>query len=163
MDFQQKRIRIRESKAGEARHIPMNGIVIQTLQAVPRMLHNPHVFYGRNSGEHFKNGIKNTDWKRYLKTAGIEDFHWHDLRHTFASRLVMREVDLYTVSKLLGHSNMDMTQRYAHLAPDYLQKAVELLAVTSVKQPPKQPLAGSKTAATSITPSFSTCARSSVG
>jgi len=44
VDFQQKRITIHESKAGEARHIPMNGIVIQTLQAVPRMLHNPHVF-----------------------------------------------------------------------------------------------------------------------
>jgi integrase len=163
VDFQRKRITIRESKAGEARHIPMNGIVIQTLQAVPRMLHNPHVFYGSNSGEHLKNGIKNTDWKRYLRKAGIEDLHWHDLRHTFASRLVMRGVDLFTVSKLLGHSNLEMTQRYTHLAADYLQQAVEVLVVPGVEQPPKQPLAASETVASTVTPSFSIRARSSVG
>jgi integrase len=65
VDFQRKPIRIRESKAVEARHVPvearhvpMNGIVIQTLQAVPRMLHNPHVFYGRKAGEHFKMGSR---------------------------------------------------------------------------------------------------------
>jgi integrase len=146
VDFQRKRITIRESKVGEARHVPMNGIVIQTLQAVPRMLHNPHVFYGRKAGEHFKNGIKNTDWKRYLREAGSEDFHWHDLRHTFASRLVMRGIDLFTVSRLLGHSNSEMTQRYAHLAPDYLQNAVEVLAISKAEQPPKQALAASEAA-----------------
>ena len=154
VDFQQKRITIRETKAGEARHIPMNGIVIQTLQAVPRMLHNPHVFYGRNSGERFKNGIKNTDWKRYLREAGIEDFHWHDLRHTFASRLAMRGVDLFTVSKLLGHSTLEMTQRYAHLAPDYLQNAVEGLVGSNLEQPSKQPPSASEKVAASVTPSF---------
>jgi Phage integrase family len=110
------------------------------------MLHNPHVFYGRKAGEHFKNGIKNTDWKRYLREAGSEDFHWHDLRHTFASRLVMRGIDLFTVSRLLGHSNSEMTQRYAHLAPDYLQNAVEVLAISKAEQPPKQALAASEAA-----------------
>ena len=128
IDFKQKRLMIRESKAGEARHLPMNDFVIQTLQCLPRMLHNPYVFYGRNPGDRLKNGIKNTDWKKYLKEAGIENFHWHDLRHTFASRLVMKGINLYTVSKLLGHHSLDMTERYAHLAPDYLQKAVEVLA-----------------------------------
>jgi site-specific recombinase XerD len=64
------------------------------------------------------------EWEGYLKQAGIQNFHWHDLRHTFASRLVMSGVDLYTVSKLMGHQSLAMTQRYAHLATDYLKSAV---------------------------------------
>jgi len=54
-----------------------------------------------------------------LKKAKIEDLHWHDLRHTFASRMVMAGVPLLTVSKLLGHKTLAMTLRYAHLAPGH--------------------------------------------
>ena len=86
----------------------MNQFVMVTLQSIPRMLHNPFVFYGRKAGEPIVNGIKNTDWKKYLKAVAIENFHWHDLRDTFASRLVMKGVDSYTVSKLLGHHSLDM-------------------------------------------------------
>jgi integrase len=65
--------------------------------------------------------------KRFIKAvneAGIEDFTFHDLRHTFASWLVMSGVDLATVSTLMGHRTIQMTMRYAHLAPDYLAEAV---------------------------------------
>jgi len=58
---------------------------------------------------------------------GIQDFHFHDTRHTFASHLVMGGVDITTVSKLLGHKSLTMTLRYAHLAPSHLVKAVEIL------------------------------------
>ena len=136
IDLKQKRITIRESKAGEARHVPTNDVVIQTLQSLPRMLHNPYVFNGWNRGERLKNGIKNTDWKRYLKKAKIENFHWHDVRHTFASRLVMKGINLYIVSKLLGHHSLDMTERYAHLAPDFLQNAVDVLAIPAAQVTP---------------------------
>jgi site-specific recombinase XerD len=95
------------------------------------MLHNPYVFYGRDPGQYLKNGIKNTEWKRYLSEAQIDDLKWHDLRHTFASRLVMHGVDLYTVSKLLGHYSLEVTERYAHLASGHLQKAVECLRANS--------------------------------
>lgn len=61
---------------------------------------------------------------------GIEGFHFHDLRHTFASHLVMAGVDITTVSKLLGHKSLTMTLRYSHLAPSHMVKAVDILDST---------------------------------
>ena len=63
-----------------------------------------------------------------VSKARLGDMVWHDLRHTFASRLVMSGVDLLTVSRLMGHKTTAMTQRYAHLAPDHLHAAVKSMA-----------------------------------
>jgi integrase len=59
--------------------------------------------------------------------AGLEGFRFHDLRHTFASRLVQCGVPLYDVMALMGHKSIAMVQRYAHLAPDYQDKAINAL------------------------------------
>jgi integrase len=125
VDFRQGLLQVRNSKPGDSRYIPMNAAVVQALKTLPRRIHSPFVFAGRKAEAHMNDLPKY--WEEYLKKAKIENFHWHDLRHTFASRLVMAGADLYTVKKLLGHHDMKMTERYAHLAPDFLKGAVDLL------------------------------------
>ena len=79
-----------------------------------------------NNGEPFDN--VNTSWKALLKRAKIADFRWHDMRHDYASQLVIRNVPIEKVSKLLGHADIKTTQRYAHLSNKSLADAVEVLS-----------------------------------
>lgn len=67
-------------------------------------------------------------FEKAVKKAGLKDFHWHDLRHTFASRLTMAGVGIRAVQEALGHKSIAMTVRYTHLSPDFLQDAVDKLA-----------------------------------
>ena len=68
-----------------------------------------------------------TTFDKARKKAGLEDFRFHDLRHTFASRLVQKGISIYEVMHLTGHKSLVMVQRYAHLAPDYQNRAIEAL------------------------------------
>ncbi len=105
----------------------MNDVVFEIFQSRSRirLIDNPFVFPGRKQKECRKD--LPYYWEELLKQATIENFHWHDLRHTFASRLVMAGVHLYTVCKLLGHADIKMTMRYSHLSPGYLKAAVDVL------------------------------------
>lgn len=84
------------------------------------------VFPGKDGDTEFNNMSKS--WESLLKVANIENFTWHDMRHDYASQLVMSGVDLNTVRELLGHADLKMTLRYAHLAPAHKRLAVEKLS-----------------------------------
>jgi site-specific recombinase XerD len=94
--------------------------------------------YERSNGSAFVSPVakddQQRDWRRWFERAvdkaKLENFRWHDLRHTFASRLVMAGVDIRTVQELLGHKTIQMTMRYAHLSQDHKLEAVERLTET---------------------------------
>lgn len=115
------------TKNGERREIPIN----KTLEALfldkslIRRIDTPYVFYDAVTGKPYQN-VKRSFYTA-CRRAGIRDFKFHDLRHTFASHLVMGGVDITTVSRLLGHKSLNMTLRYSHLAPSHMKNAVNIL------------------------------------
>jgi integrase len=114
------------SKSAQTRHIPMNQETLLCLTQWRKLTAiEQKLVFENHLGERF--GEIKTAWTGLLKKAGITRFRWHDLRHHFASKLVMSQVDLNTVRELLGHSDYKMTLRYAHLAPQYKRRAVEVL------------------------------------
>jgi integrase len=126
------------TKNGERREIPVNETLRATLKGLTRRLDTPYVFYDPSSGSPYDN-VKRS-FKTALKNAKIDDFKFHDLRHTFASHLVMAGVDLTTVKELLGHKDIKMTLPYAHLAPAHKVKAVGILDDTLTGRPTIQKL-----------------------
>ena len=137
-DFYTGTLRIREAKSGEGRSVAMNSVVRDTLKRVRqeqiqrareqakggREILSPFVFCS-HKGRFLHNLAK--AWYPALDAAGIRDFRFHDLRHTFASRLVMAGEDLYTVQRAGGWKTAIMVQRYAHLSPEHMRAAVERL------------------------------------
>jgi integrase len=125
VDLMRHLISIPKSKNGKARHIPLNREAVRALTELS-MRHSPSGWVFVNmDGEHLR-GYKHW-FGPALETAGIRDFTWYCLRHTFASRLAMAGVDLRTVAELMGHKTIQMTMRYAHLAPEHNLAAVEKL------------------------------------
>ena len=123
-DFERQIIRLTNTKNNETRTIPMNDLIKETLIAIHKHPDSPYIFYKRN-GKPFINVRKSFD--KLLKACKIEEFRFHDLRHTYASQLAMSGVDLNTIRELLGHKSEKMTLRYAHLSPDHKRRAVDSL------------------------------------
>ncbi len=117
-------ITLLDTKNHERRDIPMNRRVKEVLTEMEKRKDGPHVFCNGDGGT-FANVRRSFDTA--VRRSGIRDFRFHDLRHTFASNLVMAGVDLNTVRELLGHKTLAMTLRYSHLAPDYKTRAVNVL------------------------------------
>ncbi len=114
------------AKSRRTRHIPLNREATAVLLGWRAQAETTEgLVFVNDAGQRFDR--VNFSWRRLLKDAGITGFRWHDMRHHFASRLVMGGVDLNTVRELLGHSDYAMTLRYAHLAPEHKLKAVEVL------------------------------------
>lgn len=113
------------TKNGERREIPINDTLKGVLQDITRRLDVSYVFYNNVTGKPYQD-VKRS-FNAACRKAGIKDFHFHDLRHTFASHLVMAGVDITTVKELLGHKTLTMTLRYAHLSPSHKVEAVRKL------------------------------------
>ena len=112
---------IRRTKNNEPKHIPLNAMVQATLAALPVV---GATVLAWPWGDPVSDTTLYAAFGRACRAAGISNFHWHDLRHTFASHLVMAGVDLRTVQELLGHKTLETTLRYSHLAPAHKATAV---------------------------------------
>ncbi|MBI5184756.1 MAG: site-specific integrase [Nitrospinae bacterium] len=116
------------AKNGKPRTIPLNKSAMSILveKSKVRSLQSKVVFFNEAGKKRDIAKIGNV-FRQTLKKAGIEDFSFHCLRHTFATRLAQAGVDLYKVSKLLGHRDIGTTQRYAHHYPESLRDGVDIL------------------------------------
>jgi len=118
-------ITLTDTKNSEERDIPMNQTAKATLTELSKIPHQGDYVFSDQDGKRFTSLQHSFD--RAKKKSGIEDFHFHDLRHTFASNLVMGGVDIMTVKELLGHKTLSMTLRYSHLSANHKAKAVNIL------------------------------------
>ena len=125
VDFNLGMIHVADRKNSESRDIPMNEILVETFEALEGRADpgQESVFFNPKTGKPYDDVKKS--FRAALNEAGINDFRFHDLRHTFASHLVMNGCDLMTLKELLGHKDISMTMRYAHLSPDHKRLAVK--------------------------------------
>lgn len=118
------------AKSGKREHIPLNTSAIAALVKL-RARHAPDKAVEDLLVCSTVSERAQRQWfKQAMAAAGVTKLRWHDLRHTFASRLVMADVNILTVQKLMRHETLTMTLRYAHLAPSHLHEAVEKLAAS---------------------------------
>lgn len=127
VNFQTKTITVAgaTTKTSDTRHIPMNKETVAVLEGWKKQADKSRYVFPSQEGGRLED-VKSA-WLKLLERANIEGFRWHDMRHDFASRLVMAGVPLNTVRDLLGHADIKMTLRYAHLAPGTKAAAVELI------------------------------------
>ncbi len=131
-------IYLTETKSGKGRQIPINDRLAEVFKEVRRQdqLKSPYVFCDSRGRRYYQ---VRRSFVSACRRAGIEAFRFHDLRHTFASQLVMNGVGLKAVQELLGHSDLKMTMRYAHLSQAHLKDAVAVLNKLAPGVPKKCP------------------------
>lgn len=139
MDFARGVVQLERTKTFRRREIPMNRAVYDVLAplraAVGDVLRGP--VFRKCDGRRW--GSIRTAFERAVEDARLDDFTFHDLRHTFASWLIMRGRSLKAVQELLGHRSITMTMRYAHLAPERLREDVAALEDFSTRSAHETP------------------------
>ena len=120
-DFERRLWRIPTTKAGKPRHVPLSDGVLSLLTTMPKNLKSDYVFANPETNKPYVSIF--CSWNTARIKAGLSDVRVHDLRHSFASLLINSGRSLYEVQKLLGHTQIKTTQRYAHLAPETLLAA----------------------------------------
>lgn len=123
--FKEKYIFIEYSKSGKTRRVPMNDLIVETLKNVPKV--SEFVFYSPKIRAKISISTVRTAFLKACEKAKIKGLRFHDLRHCAASAMVRKGIDLVTVSKILGHSSIIMTMRYAHSTPENMRLAVDSL------------------------------------
>jgi integrase len=118
VDTKNRRLYLRETKNGALRILPIPESALVVLNSLPQGASGDCVFSGVDPA------FLSVYTKRVFKRIGAPDASFHTLRHTAASWMVQQGVDLYAVGQILGHKTPRMTQRYAHLSPDYMAGAV---------------------------------------
>ena len=126
VDLDKRLVTLPKTKNGRTRHIPLNAVAVAAFEALKvEGQGKASPVFPNAAGEAISSP---RGWFEDAVTrAGLADFTWHCNRHTFASRLVMHGVDLRTVGELMGHTTIQMTMRYAHLAPSHTASAVDRL------------------------------------
>jgi hypothetical protein len=126
-DLRAKRIHLLKTKNGSDRAIPLNSVAVAALERQWHVSGQLQRVFVTEDGKPFIRKPIRRWFEEAIVKAGIRNFSWHCLRHTFCSRLVMAGVPLKTVQELMGHKTIQMTARYAHLAPEHLRSAVEMI------------------------------------
>lgn len=138
VDLKTGLVTVTKTKSRKARHIPLSKKLLvdgflgpfqrQSLRAYLAANKTAWLFPNQTGTNHVDaHNFYARNFQPALKRAGIANFTWHDLRHTFASRLVMAGADLLSVKELMGHASLQQTQIYAHLRPGRLQEVVNLI------------------------------------
>ena len=115
VDLETRVLRLADSKTGP-RSVPLSPAAARVLADLPRVAGNPWVIAGRKPGTHMRN--INEPWDIVRRRAGLSDVRLHDLRHSWASRALALGESLPMIGRLLGHTQVETTARYAHLARD---------------------------------------------
>ena len=120
VDIETADLHLPDTKTGP-RTISLSPEAMQVLAAIPRVDGNPHVIPGRIKGKAMRN--LNDPWDIICERAGLEDMRIHDARHSFASRALALGESLPMIGKRLGHTQVETTARYAHLAEDSVRES----------------------------------------
>lgn len=129
VDFANKTLTVPRSKHGEKRRVYLNDAALAALRLLWQFSEGKGRVFARLYNSEQTKGAR--EWfEKAISDAGVTNFRWHDLRHTFGSRLVMKGVDIRTVQELMGHKTINVTLRYAHLAPQHQLAAVQRLCDT---------------------------------
>jgi integrase len=125
VDLERCELRLPDSKTG-AKTVHLGGPVVNLLNKLPRIKGNPYVIAGKKESAHLTD--LQHPWRRVRKAARLDDVRIHDLRHTFASGGLLVGEGLPMIGKLLGHTQVQTTARYAHLACDPIKLAADKIS-----------------------------------
>ena len=115
-------------KGGKYRIVPLCNEALEIIEILLRIpsVKSDYLFYNPDTGDRVKSN--RSSWLKCLEKSEISDFRWHDLRHTYATDEIKKGMPIYTLSKMMGHSNVVVTEKYAHLYTEDLHEAKRKVA-----------------------------------